>query len=124
MAKARTATPVFSRGSAVLDYWLTHPEGLTIRPGNGRVERATGPVPFGPAESLVVRRRNGRLRRIPAAEVIAVDPAREQLILEAHEKRPAVAGRAVAAWLGPRIAHGCRSLAAWAATRRDPLSGA
>ena len=143
---------VFQRGSAVLDYWLAHPEGLTVRPLDARVERAIGPVPFGPAEALVVRSRSGRERVIPAEQVAAVVPANDELILDRSERgggdpihdsvarvvggagRNLVAGalvvwdgavfscragRAGAVWAAPRVASGCRSLAARRPARRD-----
>lgn len=137
MAPASQRTPVFWRGSAVFDYWLAHPEGLTVRPLNARVERAVGPAPFRPAVAVVVRAPGGRLRRIPAEKIVAVDPANEELILAGaegndpvHEHVARVAGRAArataagAAWTAPRAgataAAGARGFAAgvrWLAPR-------
>ena len=40
MADVSAHTPIFSRGSTVLDYWLAHAEGLTIQPLGVRVEES------------------------------------------------------------------------------------
>jgi hypothetical protein len=122
---------VFQRGSAVLDYWLAHPEGLTVRPLNARVERAVGPVPFGPAEALVVRKPGGRTRVIAADAIVAVAPASEELYLDdpggdpVHKRAAALARVALAggAWLAPRVARQSRR-AAVAVYRASRAGGA
>jgi hypothetical protein len=74
---------VFSRGSSVLDYWLAHAEGLTVRPLDAVVEQVVARPPSGRAETLIVRPRGTRrLREIPAAEIAAVEPATQSLLLE------------------------------------------
>lgn len=110
---------VFARGTAVFDYWLAHPEGLTVKPLNARVERAVGPAPFQPAVAVVVRGASGRTRRIPADAIVAVDPANEELILAGpegqdpvHEHVARVAGRTLrltataAAWFASCVVEG------------------
>jgi len=120
---------VFTRGTAVFDYWLAHPEGLTVRPLNARVERTVGPAPFGPATAVVVRAPSGRTRRIPAERLVAVDPERAELFLAGaegsdpvHEHVARAAGRAMrltatgAAWTAPRARTGARAFARGVAT--------
>src|SRR5437764_12951984 len=63
MADMSARTPIFSRGSSVLDYWLAHAEGLTIQPLGARVEEVVVVAPVGRAESLIVRSRVTRRRR-------------------------------------------------------------
>lgn len=123
---------IFARGTAVFDYWLAHPEGLTVRPLNARVERAVGPAPFQPAVAVVVRAASGRTRRIPADAIVAVDPANEELFLAGsegddpvHEHVARVAGRALqliatgVAWIASCVVEGAVLVvrAAAAATR-------
>src|SRR6267378_1983607 len=50
MADVSARTPVFSRGSTVLDYWLAHAEGLTVQPLGARVEHVIVKAPVGHAE--------------------------------------------------------------------------
>ena len=88
MADMSAHTPIFSRGSTVLDYWLAHAEGLTIQPLGARVEEVVVVAPVGRAESLVVRSRVTRRRRtIPAAAIAAVTPSTGDLLLDAPEPR-------------------------------------
>ena len=84
MADVSARTPVFSRGSTVLDYWLAHAEGLTVQPLGARVEHVIVKAPVGHAEALIVRSRMTRRRRaIPAESIAAVEPSRGHLLLDA-----------------------------------------
>ena len=86
MADVSAGTPIFSRGSTVLDYWLVHAKGLTVQPLGARVEDVVVTAPIGRAESLIVRsRRTRRLREIPAASIVAVEPSSGNLLLDASE---------------------------------------
>ena len=86
MADVSADTPIFSRGSTVLDYWLVHAKGLTVQPLGARVEDVVVTAPIGRAESLIVRsRRTRRLREIPAASIVAVEPSSGNLLLDASE---------------------------------------
>ena len=88
MADVSAHTPIFSRGSTVLDYWLAHAEGLTIQPLGARVEEVVVVAPVGRAESLVVRSRLTRRRRtIPADAIAAVAPSTGDLLLDPPEPR-------------------------------------
>ena len=108
-------TLVFPRGSHVLEYWLAHAEGFTVR-SRGPVERVIVEPLYGRATALVVR--SGVLRRrevVSAAAVTAVDPEARVLELEqepAPPKQPARATRA-GAWLAPRVRKALQE--AWAA---------
>ncbi|HEX4679984.1 MAG TPA: hypothetical protein VH210_12365 [Gaiellaceae bacterium] len=85
MADVSAPAPVFLRGSAVLDYWLVHAEGLTIQPLDARVEEVVVAGPVGHAEALIVR--SGMTRRrtaIPAASIVAVEPSAGKLLMEAQ----------------------------------------
>jgi hypothetical protein len=85
MADVSAPTPTFSRGSAVLDYWLVHAEGLTIQPLGARVEEVVVTAPVGHAEALIVRSRMTRRRKaIPAASIVAVEPSAGRLLMDAH----------------------------------------
>ena len=86
MADVSADTPIFSRGSTVLDYWLVHAKGLTVQPLGARVEEVVVTAPIGRAESLIVRsRRTHRRREIPAASIVAVEPSSGNLLLDASE---------------------------------------
>jgi hypothetical protein len=102
---------LFTRGTAVFEYWLAHPEGLTVRPLNARVEHAVGAAPFGPASAVVVRAPSGRTRRIPAHRLVAVDPAKAELFLDGAGGNDPVHDRVVraAAWTAPRVRTGARA---------------
>ena len=125
MADVSAHTPIFSRGSTVLDYWLAHAEGLTIQPLGARVEEVVVVAPVGRAESLVVRSRVTRRRRtIPAASIAAVAPSTGDLLLDAPEPRAPfkvprpsperiAAARAYAAGSAQRTQAGTRSAAEW-----------
>ena len=89
MADVSARTPIFSRGSTVLDYWLAHAEGLTIQPLGARVEEVVVVAPIGRAESLVVRSRLTRRRRMnPADAIAAVAPSTGDLLLDAPAPKP------------------------------------
>ena len=121
MAVTPRTSPVFSRGSSVLDYWLAHAEGLVVEPLGAPVERVVVTRPVGHAESLIVRSRMTRRRReIPAAAVAAVEPAAGTLLLDLPPKRDrhlreraAARTRAQTARTREHAAHGAR----WAAPR-------
>jgi hypothetical protein len=86
MADVSARTPIFSRGSTVLDYWLVHAEGLIVQPLGARVVEVVVTAPIGRAESLIVRsRRTRRRRKIPAASIVAVEPSSGHLLLDASE---------------------------------------
>jgi hypothetical protein len=92
MADVAAHTPIFSRGSTVLDYWLAHAEGLTVQPIGARVEEVVATGPVGRTETLIVRSRVTRRRRkIPAASIAAVEPSLGHLLLD--EEEPAAAPR-------------------------------
>ncbi len=80
-------TPIFSRGSRVLDYWLVHAKGLTVQPSGAVVEKVvTGPT--GRAEVLIVRSKTTRRRKdIPAASIAAFEPSTGRLLLDARARR-------------------------------------
>ena len=83
MADASVSAPTFPRGSAVLDYWLVHAEGLTVQPLGARVEEVVVAAPVGRAEALIVRSRMMRRRRtIPAASIASVAPSAGELLLD------------------------------------------
>jgi hypothetical protein len=82
MTDVSAPTATFSRGSAVLDYWLVHAEGLTIQPLGARVEEVVVAAPVGHAEALIVRSRMTRRRKaIPAASIVAVEPSAGRLLM-------------------------------------------
>jgi hypothetical protein len=104
-----SGTLVFPRGSHVLEYWLAHAEGFTVR-SRGPVEHVIVEPLYGRATALVVR--SGRLRRrqvVSAAEVVAVDP--EACVLELEEpaalpkqpSRAAARARDARAFIAPRL---------------------
>jgi hypothetical protein len=83
MPDVSAPTPVFSRGSTVLDYWLVHAEGLTVQPLGARVEEVVVTAPAGRAESLIVRSRvTHRRKSIPAESIAAVEPSAGELLLD------------------------------------------
>ncbi|MCW2964592.1 MAG: hypothetical protein JWO17_1844 [Actinomycetia bacterium] len=85
MAHVSAHPPTFVRGSAVLDYWLVHAEGLTVEPLGARVEEVVVAAPIGHAEALIVRSRMTRRRRaIPAASIAAVEPSTGRLLMDAR----------------------------------------
>jgi hypothetical protein len=129
MADVSAHTPIFSRGSTVLDYWLAHAEGLTVQPLGARVEEVVVVAPVGRAESLVVRSRLTRRRRtIPADSIAAVAPSTGDLLLDAPQPRAPLrvprpspeliaAARAHAAGTVQRTQAGTRSAVAWTQPR-------
>jgi hypothetical protein len=87
MANVPARTPTFSRGSAVLDYWLAHAEGLTVQPLGARVEEVVVATRAGRAEALIVRSRVTRRRKsIPAASIGAVEPSTGELMMDVPER--------------------------------------
>ena len=118
MADVSAHTPIFSRGSTVLDYWLAHAEGLTIQPLGARVEEVVVVAPVGRAESLVVRSRLTRRRRtIPADAIAAVTPSTGDLLLDPRRAAPAVQDPAPVARAGRRRTCTRRRLGATHASR-------
>ena len=121
MAVTARTSPVFSRGSSVLAYWLAHAEGLVVQPLGARVERVVVTEPVGHAESLIVRSRMTRRRReIPAAAIAAVEPAAGTLLLDVEPRRRTPSRRVArtraqtargARWLAPRVARFSREFA-------------
>jgi hypothetical protein len=117
MADVSARTPIFSRGSTVLAYWLVHAEGLIVQPLGSRVERVVVAGPVGHAEALIVRSRMTRRRKsIPAGSIAAVDPAAGHLLLDVPRvradrrriPRPSpdrIAAARLGAGRGLRIAH-------------------
>ena len=86
MADVSARTPVFSRGSTVLDYWLVHAEGLTVQPLGARVEEVVVTAPVGRAEALIVSSPMTRRRKaIPAEAIAAVEPSAGALLLDPSE---------------------------------------
>jgi hypothetical protein len=86
MANVSANTPIFSRGSTVLDYWLVHAEGMVVQPLGARVEEVVVGPPIGRAEALIVRSRmTRRLRAIPAESIAAVEPSAGHLLLDTPE---------------------------------------
>jgi hypothetical protein len=126
MAASRPS-PVFTRGSAVLEYWLVHAEGLTVVPPRARVVRVVAAARTGRADALIVRSRLTRRRRsIPASAIAAVEPASGQLLLDGPQThRLQAVGRACgrcaryaggrteasAEWLAPRVRAAARAAA-------------
>jgi hypothetical protein len=139
MADVSARTPIFSRGSTVLDYWLAHAEGMTIQPLGARVEEVVVVAPVGRAETLVVRSRlTRRRRRIPAAAIAAVTPSTGDLLLDPpeprapfHVPRPSpervATVRGYAAASARRAHHGMRTAGAWTRPRavraRETIAG-
>jgi hypothetical protein len=131
MADVSARTPIFSRGSTVLDYWLVHAEGLTIQPLGARVEEVVVTAPIGHAESLVVRSRVTRRRKtIPADSIAAVSPSAGELLLDAPVPKPKrefprpsperiAAARALAAGSARRTQAGTSSALAWTKPRAE-----
>jgi hypothetical protein len=131
MADVSARTPIFSRGSTVLDYWLVHAEGLTIQPLGARVEEVVVTAPIGHAESLVVRSRVTRRRKtIPADAIAAVSPSAGELLLDAPVPKPKrefprpspehiAAARALAAGSARRTQAGTSSAVAWTKPRAE-----
>jgi hypothetical protein len=83
MADVSAPPSTFSRGSAVLDYWLAHAEGMTVQPLGARVEEVVASAPVGHAEALIVRSRMTRRRKaIPTASIVAVEPSAGRLLMD------------------------------------------
>jgi hypothetical protein len=136
MADVSARTPIFSRGSTVLDYWLAHAEGMTIQPLGARVEEVVVVAPVGRAETLVVRSRLTRRRkRIPADAIAAVAPSTGDLLLDPPEPRAPMrmprpspervaAARAYAVASARRTESGTRSAVAWTRPRAQRAGAA
>ncbi len=91
MAAEPSQIPSFSRGSAVLEYWLVHAEGLVVQPLGARVEHVVVAVSAGRADSLIVRSRLiHRRKTIPAAAIAAVEPATGRLLLDTEQETRSV----------------------------------
>jgi hypothetical protein len=110
---------VFPRGSHVLEYWLAHAEGFTVR-SRGPVERVIVEPLYGRATALVIRAGFFRRRQVvSAAEVAAVDPEARVLELDERPRPPrepsqaAARVRSASAWLAARVRHAARE--GWAA---------
>jgi hypothetical protein len=136
MANVSAHTPIFSRGSTVLDYWLVHAEGMIVQPLGARVEEVVVGPPVGRAVALIVRSRmSRRLKAIPAESIVAVEPSAGHLLLDAAESgaglripRPSPAQIAAARASGARgmrvaqahavgAAHGTQAGTRWALSR-------
>ena len=123
MATDPSQMPSFSRGSAVLEYWLVHAEGLVVQPLGARVEHVVVAVPAGRADALIVRSRlMHRRKTIPAAAISAVEPSSGRLLLDARSTWTARAlagalrGLAGREPVPPRCSPGCgRASSSWAA---------
>jgi hypothetical protein len=112
--------PVFSRGSAVLEYWLVLAEGLMVQPLRARVEQVVVALPDGHVEALIVRSRvTGRRRAIPAAAIAAVEPSTGRLMLDTQAESSATqalrwtraTAAATLAWSRPRVMAGRAAVA-------------
>ena len=134
MAAEPSQIPSFSRGSAVLEYWLVHAEGLVVQPLGARVEQVVVARPAGRADSLIVRSRLlHRRSTIPAAAIAAVVPSAGRLLLDTREKtgsvqalrsteaaaalalrRTRATAAAVLGWLRPRVVLGGAVVASYA----------
>ena len=126
MADVSAYRPIFSRGSAVLDYWLVHAEGLIVQPIGARVEEVVVVAPVGRAVALIVRsRRTHRRTAIPVESIAAVQPSAGQLLLDVPASRQRLARVSAAgalyrtrsgavatlSWLRPRAVHACATTA-------------
>jgi hypothetical protein len=120
MTTVSRQTPSFPRGSAVLEYWLVHAEGLVVQPLHARVEEVVVRLPDGRAETLIVRSRvTGRRRAIPAAAIAAVEPTAGRLMLDTREesrtvealRRTRVTAAAGLTWLRPQVVAGGAAVA-------------
>lgn len=107
---------VFERGSAVLAYWVSHAEGLTVEPLGAVVERVLVPAPFEQPDALVVRFPSGRTRTIAADRIVAVDPGRDALLLTTRRRERAVAR--ASRWAAPRALRALQvvAVATWTVT--------
>lgn len=78
----------FPNGSPVCDYWLSRCEGFTVRAGHrtlGVVEAVAHDGYAGRANRLVLRKRHRGTRPLPADDVLAVVPARRELLARRHQ---------------------------------------
>jgi len=79
----------FDGDSAVAAYWLSRCEGFSVRAGRrdlGVVQEVTCSEPIGLARSLVVR--GTRVRHIDPADVVAVIPAKQVLVVRPRRRAP------------------------------------
>jgi hypothetical protein len=86
MADVLAHTSSFPRGSAVLDYWLVHAQGLTVEPLGATVEGVVVSAPFTPPKARVVRNPHGEERVIPVEAIAAVEPAAGRLLLDGETR--------------------------------------
>ena len=120
MGDATIDQPVFARGSAVLDYWLVHAEGLTVEPLGARVGEVVMAAPAGRPARLIVRSpRTRRRRTIDAGAISAVEPAGGTLLLDTVDTRGerARVARASAVRFSRSAAAGTAAAAAWTRPR-------
>lgn len=95
----------FPNGSAVCDYWLSRCEGFTVRAGHrtlGMVESISHDAAR--AETLVLRRRHHRRHTLPIGDVLAVVPARKELLARRRRHAGPMIRRVYAAAKPPMIA--------------------
>lgn len=108
----------FPRGTPVCDYWLSRCEGFTVRSGHrtlGVVETVTrngAPQP----ETIVLRKRHRR-KVLRASEVLAVVPARKELLARRRRHAAPLARRSadVAVPVARRVGAELWALALWVA---------
>ena len=77
----------FPNGSPVCDYWLSRCEGFTVRAGHrtlGVVEAVHHEGHVGRANGLVLHKPHRRSRPLPTNDVLAVVPARRELLVRRH----------------------------------------
>jgi hypothetical protein len=78
----------FPNGSPVCEYWLSRCEGFTVRAGHrilGVVENVGHYAGGGRADTLVLRKRHHRPRKLTTDDVLAVVPARKLLLARRHQ---------------------------------------
>jgi hypothetical protein len=84
----------FPNGSPVCDYWLSRCEGFTVRAGHrtlGVVQAVDRDGRVGRTDRLLLHKPHRRTRPLPAGDVLAVVPARRELLV----RRPHHAGPAM-----------------------------
>jgi hypothetical protein len=110
----------FPNGSPVCDYWLSRCEGFTVRAGHrtlGVVATVDHEGYAGRADTLVIQKRHHRRRTLPTDEVLAVVPARKELLARRNRHEPSAARRALVAAkpAGLTAAAALSALARWIA---------
>jgi hypothetical protein len=81
----------FPNGSPVCEYWLSRCEGFTVRAGHrtlGVVEAVDHEGHAGRADTLVIQKRHHRRRTLPTQQVLAVVPARKELLARRNHRTP------------------------------------